>query len=114
MIIGRPFVKRFALCYRTSYLPPKKRATAAPTFRPMYSDQTAVCIKMTHSTEVYLSPGYIVLDGDPVSETGKAAPHFSAHFCCNQTAGWIKMPLGIEVGLSPWPHCVRWGPRPYR
>ena len=25
----------------------------------------------------------------------------SAHFCCHQTAGCIKMPLGMEVGLSP-------------
>jgi len=23
---------------------------------------------------------------------------------------WIKIPLGMEVGLGPWPHCVRWGP----
>jgi len=28
-------------------------------------------------------------------------PQFSAHFCCGQTAGCIKMPLGVEVGLSP-------------
>ena len=26
---------------------------------------------------------------------------FSAHVCCGQTAGWIKMPLGMEVGLTP-------------
>ena len=26
---------------------------------------------------------------------------FSAHFYCRQTAGCIKMPLGMEVGLSP-------------
>jgi len=24
-----------------------------------------------------------------------------AHICCGQTAGWIQMPLGREVGLSP-------------
>jgi len=29
------------------------------------------------------------------------APPFSAHVCCDQTAGWIKMPLGTEVGLEP-------------
>ena len=28
---------------------------------------------------------------------GTAAPHFSAHACCGQTAGCIKMPLGMEV-----------------
>ena len=29
------------------------------------------------------------------------SPQFSAHVCCGQTAGWIKMPLGTEVGLGP-------------
>ena len=28
-------------------------------------------------------------------------PHFSVHIYCDQTAGWMKMPLGTEVGLSP-------------
>jgi len=28
-------------------------------------------------------------------------PKFSAHFYCGQTAGYIKMPLGMEVGHSP-------------
>ena len=25
---------------------------------------------------------------------------FSAHICCSQVAGWIKMPVGREIGLS--------------
>ena len=29
------------------------------------------------------------------------SPHFSAHVYCCQTAGWIKMPVGTEVGLGP-------------
>jgi len=29
------------------------------------------------------------------------SPQFSAHLYCGQTAGCIKMPLGMEVGLSP-------------
>jgi len=28
-------------------------------------------------------------------------PKKLAHVCCGQTAGWIKMPLGMEVGLGP-------------
>jgi len=28
-------------------------------------------------------------------------PQFFAHVCCDQTAGWIKMALGMEVGLGP-------------
>jgi len=41
---------------------------------------------------------------DPVLPRKKRAeppPQFSAHFYCGQTAGWIKMPRGMEVGLSP-------------
>ena len=30
-----------------------------------------------------------------------ANPQFSAHIYCGQTAAWIKMPLGMEVGLGP-------------
>jgi len=35
------------------------------------------------------------------SPTGGGAPQFLAHICCGQMAGWIKMPVGREVGLSP-------------
>ena len=44
-----------------------------------------------------------MLDGDPAPPTrkGDSSPHFSAYVCCGQTAGWIKMPLGTEVGLGP-------------
>jgi len=63
---------------------------------------------------------------------GHSSPHFSAHAYCGQMAGWIRIPLGTEVGLGPcllWPngwmdqdttwygsrprprrHCVRCGP----
>jgi len=53
-------------------------------------------------TEVGLSPGYVVLDGDltPLPQKGGTAPQFSAHVYCAQTAGWIKMPLRTEVGLG--------------
>jgi len=54
--------------------------------------------------EVGLGPGHIVLHGDPapLPQKGADPPHqFSAHFYCGQTAGCIKMPLGMEVGLSP-------------
>jgi len=27
-------------------------------------------------------------------------PQFSVHVCCSQTAGWISIPLGTEVGLG--------------
>jgi len=40
--------------------------------------------------------------GSPLpSPKGGEAPKFSAHVYCGQTAGWIKILLGTEVGLSP-------------
>ena len=45
-----------------------------------------------------------MLDGDPAPLRKKGAeppPQFSAHFYCGQTVGCIKMPLGMEVSLSP-------------
>ena len=59
---------------------------------------------MPHGTDVSLSPGDFVLDGDPAPLPKKRAeprPQFSAHVCCGQTAGWIKMQLSMEVGLVP-------------
>jgi len=37
----------------------------------------------------------------PSKKGGGAPPQFSAHVYCGQTAAWIKMPLGAEVGLGP-------------
>ena len=42
------------------------------------------------------------LGPSPLSKKGaEPAPQFSAHVYCGQTAGWIKMALGMEVGLGP-------------
>jgi len=48
-------------------------------------------------------------DQAPLSERGQS-PQFSARVYCGQTAGWIKMPLGRQVGLSQ-SDCVSLGPR---
>ena len=37
----------------------------------------------------------------PLPLKGVGAPKFSAHVYCGQTAGWMKMPLGTKVDLSP-------------
>ena len=57
---------------------------------------------MKLGTQVGLGPGHIVLDGNPAPPPPKGhSPQFSAHICCGQMAGWIKMPLGKKVGLDP-------------
>jgi len=73
----------------------------------VYCGQTVGWIKMPLGTEVGLSPGHIVLDRNPAfppppqKKEGTAAPQFSSHVYCGQTAWWIRMPLGKEVGLNP-------------
>ena len=39
-------------------------------------------------------------------------PNFWARVYCGQTAGWIKMVLGMEVGLSPVDFVLDGGPSP--
>ena len=51
--------------------------------------------------EVGLGSGDFVLDGDPApppQKGGRALSPFSANVYCGQTAGWMKMVLGMEVG----------------
>ena len=37
----------------------------------------------------------------PQEKRAQPPAQFLAHVYCGQTAAWIKMPLGMEVGLSP-------------
>jgi len=69
--------------------------------------------------ELGLSPGDFVLDGDPAplpkrrwSPGAEPPPQFSAHVYCGQTAGCIKMPLGMEIGLSPGDFVLDGNPAP--
>ena len=58
---------------------------------------------MALGMDVGLGPGHIVLHGDLAPRPPEAEghnPQFSAHVYCGQTAGWIKILLRTEVGLS--------------
>jgi len=56
---------------------------------------------MPLARKVGLNPGDVVLDGDPAPLPEKwQSPQFSAHVYCGQTAGWITMPLGMEIGSA--------------
>ena len=50
--------------------------------------------------EVDIGPSDIVLYGDRASPKGAQQPQFSAHVCCGQTAGWIKVWLSTVVDLG--------------
>jgi len=47
----------------------------------------------------------------PLPERGTAS-QFSAHICCGEMAGWIKMPLAMEVGLGPGDIVLHGDPAP--
>ena len=102
--------------------------TVCKTLRPMLSDHRPVCLSVClFVTSVYrgqtvgrikmkrcmqVGPGHIVLDGDPALPAKGHSPQFSANVRCDQTAGWIKMPLGMEVGLGPGDFALDWDPAP--
>ena len=67
--------KTVALCYRMS----------------VYCGQTVGRIKMKLALQVGLSPGHIVLDGDPAHPPPKGHnPHFSVHVYCGQTVAHVS------------------------
>jgi len=49
----------------THFPPPLKKGAQPQFFSHVYCDKTAVCIRIPLGTEVGLSLGDIVLDGDP-------------------------------------------------
>ena len=52
--------------------------------------------------------------GTPLpSPKGVGAPKFLAHVHCGQTAGWMKVVLGMEVGLSPGDFVLDGDPVPF-
>ena len=103
-------------------------ATVRKTVRPMLSVRCLSClcvtfvhcgqtvrqIKMKLGRQVGLSPGHVVLDGDPAlpPRKGHSLPQFSAHICCDQMAAWIKMSLGMELGLGPGDFVLHGDPAP--
>ena len=51
----------------------------------------------------------------PSPSTQKGAeppPQFSAHICCGQMVAWIKMPLGMALGLGPGDFVLHGDPAP--
>jgi len=60
------------------------------------------CVAKMRFFVCWQSTRHTVLHWDPAPPRKRgASPQFLANVCCGQTAGWIKMPLGTEVGLGP-------------
>ena len=99
-VLGQPFVKRFALSYRTIV---------------MYICPVLSCLSCLSVCDVIVLWPNDWMDQDEAWHGGKPRPglhcvrwgtsppgQFSAHVRSGQTAGWTKMPLGsMEAGLGP-------------
>ena len=113
-VFGRPFVKRFALCYQFKLL----SCPVCLSVTLVYCGQTVGWIKMKLGTEVGLSPRTHCVRWGPSSRPQKgntAAPTVTSLLSCaleaylltfrpmycSLTAEWIKIPLGMEVRLGP-------------
>jgi len=95
---------------------PKRGRSPSAIFGQCLFGQTAGWIKVALGMEVGLSPGHIVLDGDPATscKEGILTPaQFLDHVYCGQMAGWMKTPRGTEVDLGPC-HIVLDGVPPLR
>jgi len=94
---GRPRLRPH--CVRWGPSSPKMGHSPA-NFRPM-----SVVAKLLDGSRWYgarpWSRPHCVRCGPRPPERGTHPAKFLAHVCCGETAGWIKMPLGREVGLCP-------------
>ena len=108
LVFGQPFVKRFALCYRTVVCPVLSVCLSCLWRWCSVAKQLDGSRWDWHGGT--LGPGHSVLDGDPdAPQNVHSCLQFSAHVCCGQTVGWIKMRLARRYP-RPRPHCVKWGP----
>jgi len=94
MIFGRPFVKRFALCYQTF-------SVLSGVLWPngsMDQDET------WQTGRPRLWPHFVRWEPSCPSPKRGRGSQFAARVYCGQRNGWIKMALDMEVGLGPG-HC---------
>ena len=92
-------------CVRWGPSPAPPKGQSRPNFRPM-----SVVAKRLDGLRCHLvwrqasAQATLCWMGTqlPLSPKREQSPQFSAHVYCGQTAGWIKMPLGItEVSIGP-------------
>ena len=100
------------LCVRWGPSPLPKKGRSPPQYSAhIYCGQTAGCIKMPLGTEVGLSPGDFVFDGDPATPRKRGTPsptQFLAHVWPN---GWMdEDATWFGSRPRPRPRCIRRGP----
>ena len=93
LIFGRPFIKRFALCYRSVVCLPVCLSCLSVTL--VHCGQTVGWIKTKLGTQIGLSTGQTVLDANPPTPhlKGHSPPIFGPYLlrpsgCMDQDATW--------------------------
>jgi len=99
-IIGRPFVKRFFLCYRSVVCLSCGSCLSVCDVGVLWTNGWMDEDETRHRGRPRPRLQCVRWRPSSPSPTGHS-PQSSAHVSCGQTAGWIKMPLGTEVGLGP-------------
>jgi len=94
---GRPRPRRHVL----DGTHPSKRGTPAPLFGPCIAAKRLDGSRCTWYGGRPRPRLHCVRWGPSSPPLKGAHTQFSADVCCGQTTGWIKMPLGTEVGLGP-------------
>jgi len=99
---GRPRVRRHCVRWGPSSPFPKRGLSPLPNFRPM-----SIVAKRLDGSRWHLAWRWALvqatlcqMDSQLPSPKRGICPQFLAHFYCGQTAGCIKMPLGMVLGLS--------------
>ena len=94
--------KRFAICCQTVSLCLSVLSCSVLSATLVYCGQTVGRIEMKHGTHVSLGPiATLCWMGTQLPSPKGHSPQFSVQISCGQIAAWIKMSLGMEVGLSP-------------
>ena len=97
-------------------LPSPKGAQPPTNFPPI-----SVAAKWLHGSRCHFTwygarprPRRLCVRCEPCTPSlkGGRAPKFSAHVYCCQTTGWMKLVLGMEVGLSPGDFVLNGDPAP--
>ena len=113
---GRPQPRRHCVLVGDPYPPPKRGRIPSSIFGPCLLQPNSC---MDQDATWYRGRPwprrYCVRWGPSSTLPKKGAEHphqFSAHVYCDQTAGWIKMALDMEVGFGSGHIVLDWHPAP--
>ena len=107
-VFGRPFEKRFTLQYWSVVCPVCPVCNVRALWPNGWTDQD----ETWHAGRPPPWPHCVRWGPSSPSPKGAQLPQTSAHICCGQMAAWIKMSLGMELGLGRGEFVLNGDPAP--